>query len=901
MKWTLAFLIAATIIGYSQAAHTEVGVAPSFNSEQEDVVVFATNADGSNSDLSLQCDVSGTPTPTVTWYRGDDVVDASFVLSNGTFLFQNITKGDYASTAGVIYHCEATNTIGEPGFIATIRSRDITVHYAFFGGFMPAEEERTFIPTAPAVPLPGMLIGIDIALECRVGDSQPPPDIVWFQDDFVAPLVEDKDGNAIRFLEGGRWAYIRDIETFPHEYHCEVSNARMNGSERSPQTYFVNGTGLDETNFVYKEIGDLTALSTDNFEFSYVSSEGTANRACLFYFNGVQIPALGAVGAITNLLPPPPSLVTLQCRSNQVNVVSSGTVTVQQRAMIMMDPLDSREVIVGSSSAMPTSFSCANTGFPAPSTVWYFNGDRVDSSFVGIVFDDTMLTIENPQVSHSGVYQCFVSNIVSEDNAAWLLEVRAPVAPIALAFNETAIAGAMRDRQVGTLFMGDFGTMVTVPVSVEADPCPSVQWSFKGSNIANGDKYTITNPCSDTNAASPFTFMLTVTNLTNETSGAYFATFSNLAGSGSLSAVYITIPVATSDPISSLSLSVIDNPAAMCLLNASTVTMTCQTNGFPRPEVKFLMGRNIITPGEGNFLRVSQTFADQIQLSDIVTEDAGIYRCERSSESIEFAEEPFVFCTEPFVTNFSSSPNTIEGAELEVDCEIMGIPTPTITWLKGGNMLSSGEDISIVTPSGNLFLSRVTIDSATSANAGTYTCVGTNPAGTVTRDISVEVNAGLVAGLSLAEIIGIAAGGAGFILVIVLIILLLVCVYMCARSSKSVDLAPYNVSGGKSYTDYSADPRGNVDRDSDEEDVAQPEAFSPEYESLPALRPAAPPMYKPTPNYPHGAPLGGDDIEMMKVPPPDTDSFVGAPAYRRDNGDYRPSPDDFLSEDAQFV
>ncbi len=103
---------------------------PSFNSEQEDVVVFATNADGSNSDLSLQCDVTGTPTPTVTWYRGDDVVDAGFVLSIGAFLFQNITEGDYASTAGVIYRCEATNTIGEPGFNATIRSRDITVHYA---------------------------------------------------------------------------------------------------------------------------------------------------------------------------------------------------------------------------------------------------------------------------------------------------------------------------------------------------------------------------------------------------------------------------------------------------------------------------------------------------------------------------------------------------------------------------------------------------------------------------------------------------------------------------------------------------------------------------------------------------------------------------------------------------
>ena len=94
--------------------------------------------------------------------------------------------------------------------------------------------------------------------------------------------------------------------------------------------------------------------------------------------------------------------------------------------MIMMDPLETnvREVIVGRGPA--TTFSCANTGYPETSTAWYFNGVIIDSSFVGIVFDDTMLTIANPQVSHSGVYQCFVSNTVSEDNAAWLLEVRAP-------------------------------------------------------------------------------------------------------------------------------------------------------------------------------------------------------------------------------------------------------------------------------------------------------------------------------------------------------------------------------------------------------------------------------------------------------------------------------------------
>ncbi len=101
--------------------------------------------------------------------------------------------------------------------------------------------------------------------------------------------------------------------------------------------------------------------------------------------------------------------------------------------MITVVPSNVREVIVGAPNPA-TTFSCANTGYPATSTVWYFNGVKIDSSFTGIVFDNTMLAIADPQVSHSGVYQCFVSNAVSEDNAAWLLEVRAPGNIYAIAF-----------------------------------------------------------------------------------------------------------------------------------------------------------------------------------------------------------------------------------------------------------------------------------------------------------------------------------------------------------------------------------------------------------------------------------------------------------------------------------
>ena len=194
---------------------------------------------------------------------------------------------------------------------------------------MPAETVRTFIPTA----LPTSGFGTDIALECKIGDSQPPFDIVWYQNG--TPLVENTVTNDVRFLEGGRWAYIRDIETFPRDYHCRVSNARMHELVRSPQTYFVNGTGLvDGMDFVYKEIGNLTAFSTEekneNFEFSYVSSQGTLNRVCAFSnIGGSNANSNAAVGTIPNL-PAPPAVVTLQCRSDQVTIISSGTLTVQR-------------------------------------------------------------------------------------------------------------------------------------------------------------------------------------------------------------------------------------------------------------------------------------------------------------------------------------------------------------------------------------------------------------------------------------------------------------------------------------------------------------------------------------------------------------------------------------------
>jgi hypothetical protein len=85
---------------------------------------------------------------------------------------------------------------------------------------------------------------------------------------------------------------------------------------------------------------------------------------------------------------------------------------------------DEREHFVGENSL---TYMCEFEGFPYPRVAFYFNGVRIvanSSSTVNII--NNTLIIPSPQVGHSGIYQCIVSNEIGDDQAAWLLEIRQP-------------------------------------------------------------------------------------------------------------------------------------------------------------------------------------------------------------------------------------------------------------------------------------------------------------------------------------------------------------------------------------------------------------------------------------------------------------------------------------------
>ena len=114
----------------------------------------------------------------------------------------------------------------------------------------------------------------EVALECQVAESNPPPNIIWLGNGI--PLVEQRLDNQLRFLDNGRYLLIRRLGTpqLNVNYQCQVTNARLHGTETSPTTYtLANNIGNNEFR-IYKRLMDRTILRGTTVELSYIAGAG---------------------------------------------------------------------------------------------------------------------------------------------------------------------------------------------------------------------------------------------------------------------------------------------------------------------------------------------------------------------------------------------------------------------------------------------------------------------------------------------------------------------------------------------------------------------------------------------------------------------------------------------------
>ena len=113
-----------------------------------------------------------------------------------------------------------------------------------------------------------------VAIECRVRDANPPPQIRWR--DVNGPLTEVLASNRLRFLHNGRYLLINQLTNtqLSTTYSCEVTNALLHQTRTSPTTYaLVNNVGANDF-MIYKRFVERTVLVGDTFELSYIAGAG---------------------------------------------------------------------------------------------------------------------------------------------------------------------------------------------------------------------------------------------------------------------------------------------------------------------------------------------------------------------------------------------------------------------------------------------------------------------------------------------------------------------------------------------------------------------------------------------------------------------------------------------------
>ena len=114
----------------------------------------------------------------------------------------------------------------------------------------------------------------EVALECPVAESNPPPEIIWLRNG--NPLTPITLNNQLRFLDNGRFLLIRVLAPadLGVNFQCRVTNARLHETETSPTMYNLdNNIGNNEFR-IYKRLIDRTILRGNTVEMSYIAGAG---------------------------------------------------------------------------------------------------------------------------------------------------------------------------------------------------------------------------------------------------------------------------------------------------------------------------------------------------------------------------------------------------------------------------------------------------------------------------------------------------------------------------------------------------------------------------------------------------------------------------------------------------
>ncbi|XP_074862552.1 neogenin isoform X3 [Carettochelys insculpta] len=362
----------------------------------------------------------------------------------------------------------------------------------------------------------------------------------------------------------------------------------------------------------------------------------------------------------------------------------------------LVEPVDTLSVR-GASVILNCSAYCE----PSPKIEW-----KKDGTFLNLVSDDRRQLLPDGSllinsVLHSkhnkpdeGYYQC----VATVESLGTIVSRTAKL----------TVAGLPRFASQPESTSVYRGNSVILNCEVNADLVPFVRWEQDRQPLFLDDRAIILP-----------TGALIISNATDKDGGLYRCVMES-GGSPKYSdeAELKVLP----DPDVPLSLMFLRQPSSRTKVTGQTAVFPCVTAGFPTPVTRWTKNEEeFVREGSERFLLLA---GGTLQISDITEDDAGTYACivDNGNETIE-AQADLTVQAPP---EFLKQPANIyahESMDIVFECEVTGKPTPTVKWVKNGDMVIPSDYFKIVKEHNLQVLGLVKSDE------GFYQCIAENDVG----------------------------------------------------------------------------------------------------------------------------------------------------------------------------
>ncbi|KAM4548643.1 hemicentin-1 isoform 1-T1 [Odontesthes bonariensis] len=630
---------------------------------------------------SLVCDITGTPTPVITWYKDGSPVATSNsiqILDMGKTL--RLLKAE--TTDAGSYSCKAINIAGstEKDFFL-----DVVVPPTILGSSSPQDVSA--------------ILKQEVTLECKVQGS-PFPTIQWYKD---RKLVFLGDHN-LEVTDRGQVLRIKSARLGDQaRYQCSVMNAAGKQFKDFNLSVYVPPSikGGNLTTEVTALLDTMVTLECEARGVPlptitwYQKGEAIlSSRKAQYVERGhyLKIPRAQAsdAGQYTCKVT---SVAGSAEKSYELDVYLPPTIAGGNKG-----PTERKVVL-----AKPLILECEAAGHPPPSLTWLKDGVPVrDGESVHVLDQGRKIEILSATVSDSGSYICVATSIAGEREVKYDVKVLVP-----------PFIGGAEDVTDSTVIINN---LLELECHATGMPAPVITWYKNGKPVRQGEGLRI--------AANGRRLVVSRAQVSDTARFQCVAT--NEAGDHKRDfSVVVQVPPSIRTT----------GPAERSVILHNSISLDCISSGIPPPTITWLKdGRPVDTTKEHLKL---QSAGRTLQITEARLEDSGRYTCLATNAAGEAQQHIQLSVHEPPRISFSGeiiNQTILSGFPTELECKATGSPLPAITWYKDGRPLTGAAGVSTLKQGQVLEIERAQL-----SDAGMYKCVAVNVAGAAEILYSLQV------------------------------------------------------------------------------------------------------------------------------------------------------------------